>query len=205
MSTSSDVGSERELPAVTVTDAAQQRILQVMQSKGLEGHSLRIVIQGRGPSGFQYGMTFAGPGDEQPEDTVLDAGNLRVLIDPDTLGHIRGATIDWETEGAQGGFQIDNPNPVWDDPTAQAVQQLLDEQINPAVAQHGGYVQLMDVQGDTAYVLLGGGCQGCGMVDVTLRQGIEVLVRDTIPEIRHVVDTTDHAGGTNPYYQPAKA
>jgi len=104
-----------------------------------------------------------------------------------------------------GGFQIDNPNPAWDDPRAQLIQEMLDNQINPAVARHGGYVQLMDVQGDTVYVLLGGGCQGCGMVDVTLKQGIEVLIKEALPDIERVVDTTDHAGGTNPYYEPAKA
>jgi Fe/S biogenesis protein NfuA len=81
----------------------------------------------------------------------------------------------------------------------------LDSQINPAVARHGGFVQLMDVKDKTVYVLLGGGCQGCGMVDVTLKQGIEVLIKEALPEIEQVVDTTDHAGGTNPFYEPAKA
>ena len=80
----------------------------------------------------------------------------------------------------------------------------LDEQINPAVARHGGDAQLMDVQGDTVYVLLGG-LSGLRMVSVTLKQGIEVLIKEALPEIDRVIDTTDYAGGTNPYYQPAKA
>lgn len=204
MSTSSELESGEQQAAVTVTEAAQTRIQQVMQAKGLEGHSLRIILQGRGPSGFQYGMTFAGPGEESPDDTVVDVGAFNVLVGADVLDRVRGAKVDFDSSGA-GGFQIENPNPAWDDPRAQTIQDLLDTQVNPAVAQHGGFVQLMDVQDDTVYLLLGGGCQGCGMVDVTLRQGIEVLIKETLPEIQHVVDTTDHAGGSNPYYQPAKA
>lgn len=186
---------------LTVTEAARDRIQQVMASKNLEGHSLRVSIQGRGPTGWQYGMTFEAPEGRREEDTVLDAGGLSVLIDPETLKRAQGSKIDF----ADGGFQIENPNPAWDDPRAQKIQELLDTQINPAVARHGGFVQLMDVQGDTAYVLLGGGCVGCGMVDVTLKQGVEVMIKEALPDIEHVVDTTDHASGTNPYYEPAKA
>ncbi len=186
---------------LTITDAARDRIQQVMEGKGLEGQNLRVSIQGRGPSGWQFGMSFEGSEGRREDDVVMETGAFSVLIDPETLQRARGAKIDF----AGGGFQIDNPNPAWDDPRAQLIQEMLDNQINPAVARHGGYVQLMDVQGDTVYVLLGGGCQGCGMVDVTLKQGIEVLIKEALPDIERVVDTTDHAGGTNPYYEPAKA
>ena len=86
----------------------------------------------------------------------------------------------------------------------QAVRTVLDERINPAVAAHGGYVSLVDVQETTAYIRLEGGCQGCGMADVTLKQGIEVEIKRAVPTISRVLDVTDHAGGTNPYYQPGK-
>jgi len=84
------------------------------------------------------------------------------------------------------------------------VQKILDEMINPAVAGHGGFVELLDVKENIVYLMLGGGCQGCGMVNVTLKQGIEATLRDEIPQIAGVVDQTDHAGGNNPYYQPSK-
>ena len=84
------------------------------------------------------------------------------------------------------------------------VQQLLDESINPAVAGHGGYVQLIDVKDNTVYIQMGGGCQGCGMADVTLKAGIERMIKEEIPEIVEVLDTTDHASGNNPYYTPGK-
>jgi len=84
------------------------------------------------------------------------------------------------------------------------VQEVLDRQINPGVASHGGFVDLLDVRDGAAYVQLGGGCQGCAQVDVTLRQGIEVAIKAAVPEVTRVVDSTDHAAGTNPYFQPAK-
>lgn len=84
------------------------------------------------------------------------------------------------------------------------VQKILDEMINPAVAGHGGWVDLLDVKDNMVYLRLGGGCQGCGMVNVTLKQGIEATLREEIPQIAGVVDQTDHQGGNNPYYQPAK-
>ena len=101
-------------------------------------------------------------------------------------------------------LQPETPQADLTTPIAQAVQKVIEAKINPGVASHGGFVELMDVQGDKAFIRLGGGCQGCGMVDVTLKQGIEVMIREEVPEIAHVIDTTDHAGGNNPYYQPSK-
>jgi Fe/S biogenesis protein NfuA len=85
------------------------------------------------------------------------------------------------------------------------VQDLIDTMINPAVAGHGGFVELIDVQDNRVYLTMGGGCQGCGAADVTLKAGIERLIKEEIPEVAEVLDTTDHASGTNPYYQAGKA
>lgn len=86
-------------------------------------------------------------------------------------------------------------------PTGLAVRRVLDESINPSVAAHGGHISLVDVQEDTVYIRLEGGCQGCGMADVTLKQGVEVEIRRAVPAVAAVLDVTDHADGTNPYYQ----
>jgi Fe/S biogenesis protein NfuA len=85
------------------------------------------------------------------------------------------------------------------------VQELIDSMINPAVAGHGGFVELIDVQDNRVYLQMGGGCQGCGAADVTLKSGIERLIKEEIPEVTEVLDTTDHAAGHNPYYTPGKA
>jgi Fe/S biogenesis protein NfuA len=85
------------------------------------------------------------------------------------------------------------------------VQELIDTMINPAVAGHGGFVELVDVQDNRVYLQMGGGCQGCGAADITLKAGIERLIREELPEVAEVVDATDHASGANPYYTPGKA
>ncbi len=91
-----------------------------------------------------------------------------------------------------------------DNAVKQKVQKIINDMINPAIAGHGGFVEVLDVKDNTVYLMLGGGCQGCGMVNVTLKQGIEATLREEIPQIAGVIDQTDHAGGTNPYYQPSK-
>jgi Fe/S biogenesis protein NfuA len=85
------------------------------------------------------------------------------------------------------------------------VQELIHTMINPAVAGHGGYVELIDVQDSRVYLQMGGGCQGCGAADVTLKSGIERLIREELPEVTEVLDTTDHSSGTNPYYTAGKS
>ena len=95
--------------------------------------------------------------------------------------------------------------PTMNTPEAIEIRRLLDDEINPSVAAHGGHIALIDVTSDTAYIRLEGGCQGCGMADVTLKQGIEVAIKKAVPSIIAVLDTTDHADGANPYFQPGKS
>jgi Fe/S biogenesis protein NfuA len=85
------------------------------------------------------------------------------------------------------------------------VQELIDTMINPAIANHGGFVELIDVQDNRVYLQMGGGCQGCGAADITLKSGIERLIKEEIPEVAEVLDTTDHASGQNPYITSGKA
>ena len=101
-------------------------------------------------------------------------------------------------------YRDSKPKPGLETADGKAVQKLFDERINPSVATHGGHIALVDVQGDTVYIRLEGGCQGCGMADVTLKQGGEVEIKNAVPSIAHVLDVTDHDGGANPYYQPGK-
>jgi Fe-S cluster biogenesis protein NfuA len=96
------------------------------------------------------------------------------------------------------------PKPGLDTDDGKAIRRILDEKINPQVAGHGGHIALVDVQDDTVYIRLEGGCQGCGMADVTLKQGVATQIRELVPSIVNVLDVTDHAGGNNPYYQPGK-
>lgn len=189
---------------INITEAAHQRISELLADEDRRGLALRLAIIGRRPGGFQYKLGLAREDEKAPDDVVVDTESFKVFIDAESAPNLEGATLDFQGDLSQGGFKIINPNPGWTDPKAIAIQKLLDEHINPAVAEHGGYITLIDVKEDVAYVSLGGGCQGCGMADVTLKQGIEAVITDEVPGINRVIDITDHASGTNPYYQPAK-
>ncbi|HZE94148.1 MAG TPA: NifU family protein [Gemmatimonadales bacterium] len=97
-----------------------------------------------------------------------------------------------------------DPSAVNDDALYEQVAKVFDEQVNPMVARHGGRVELIDVQDAVVMLRMGGGCQGCGMADVTLRQGIEGMLAQLVPAVRGIVDITDHTSGANPYFQAAK-
>lgn len=89
------------------------------------------------------------------------------------------------------------------DAIRQKVEAVLQNEVNPGIASHGGYIEVLDVKGSTLYIRMGGGCQGCGMASVTLKQGVERAIRAEVPEVGAILDTTDHAAGTNPFYAPS--
>ena len=190
---------------VIVTDAAREKIREIMEMQNITGRgAIRVAIAGRGPAGFNYQMSLEEDAQPAEGEVVQDEGEFKILLEGASLEKLSGASIDFVGQLVGGGFKIDNPNSVWDDPLAAEIQALIDSQINPGVASHGGYVELLDVKDSRVFVRMGGGCQGCGMASVTLKQGVEVLIKQQFPQIEAVVDTTDHAGGENPYYQPAK-
>lgn len=186
---------------LTVTEAAKRKILSVIQTQGKAGDGLRIAIVGRNAGSFTYDMHLVEAEDIEAEDTVVDTGDFPVVIDPISAPNLDGVVIDFVESLQQSGFRIGNPNPLWADPQALAIQELFDSQINPMVASHGGHVELVSVEDNVVYIEFGGGCQGCGMANATLSQGVEQVIREAFPEIRAIVDTTNHAAGTNPYYQ----
>jgi len=190
---------------VVVTDAAREKIREIMEMQGITGRgAIRVGIAGRGPAGFNYSMSLEEDAQPAEGEVAQDEGDFKILVDTASLDKLRGASVDFVGQLVGGGFKIENPNSVWDDPLAVEIQALIDSQINPGVASHGGFVELLDVKDSKVFVRMGGGCQGCGMASVTLKQGVEVLIRQNFPQISDVVDTTDHAGGDNPYYQPSK-
>jgi Fe/S biogenesis protein NfuA len=191
-------------PTITVTPAASAKIEAVRSKSGHPDACLRIAIAGRRGGQFVYELDLVASEDAPPTDIVVDISDLRLLVESGSAANLEGAIIDLDPSPIGGALRIDNPNEGWRDPVAARIQDVLDRQINPSVAAHGGIVDLLEVRGGAAYVQLGGGCQGCAQVDVTLRQGIEVAIKAAVPQIVEVIDVTDHAAGTNPYFQPAK-
>ncbi len=143
---------------------------------------------------------------EKPEDAFeMNFEGLRLWVDRFSALILDQARIDFLTQEGQEGFKFANPNvdDGWQDGRAEELDDLIRSEINPGLAAHGGYVRLLELLEDTAFLEMGGGCQGCGMASVTLQQGIKTRVREALPSIVHIVDTTDHASGANPYYQKA--
>lgn len=191
---------------IIIEDSAREKILAMLNAEGKAQSALRVRITGRGASGYQHKLSLVEPGYEKAEDILSEHDGIRVLVDPKTATNIEGARIEFVDDLYGGGFKVSNPNqPQWSNDLECQVQELIDSQIAPSLAAHGGYLELLEVKEGKAFVHFGGGCQGCGMADVTLKQGVEKLIKDTLPEITAVLDTTDHAQGENPYYQPTPA
>lgn len=188
---------------ITFTTSAAMKVLEFAESNEQSDNiGLRVYVQG-GRTSYEYGFKF----DERREnDVVVPQEGFELLVDGFSFHLLRGASVDFVQSMSGGGFSVDNPNEPnpSSDPLFARVQRVIDDQINPGVQTHGGHVTLLEVKEGVAYVELGGGCQGCGMVDVTLKQGIERMLKEQIPEIESVYDTTDHASGQNPYFTQGK-
>jgi Fe/S biogenesis protein NfuA len=198
---------------VEITDNAREKILALRDGEGLDDLHLGLRITGVGPQGYVYETAFLRSEDVGSSDLIEDHDGLPVAIALDSVETLRGAVLDLSGDGTGPGLVMRNPNvpsPTLDSgdlgdleltgTTEEKIRTLLNERINPAIASHGGIATLIKVEGTIAHLELGGGCQGCGLAAVTLRQGIERSILDAIPEIEEVVDVTDHAMGTNPFY-----
>jgi len=198
---------------ITVTEEARHLVLELRADEA-QADQLGLWLEVSGAQGgeFTYDLYFQALDDAGEGDVVEVHDGLPLVVPFDSVERLRGATLDVR----DGGMVLVNPNrppapPSGPPPTAdlsgevaQRVIQVLEHQVNPGIAAHGGYAELVAVEEGTAYLRLSGGCQGCGLASVTLTQGISVAIRDAVPEITSVVDVTDHASGANPYYERAK-
>ena len=186
---------------LTITDLAKEKLAGfAAQAEDSDTLVLRVAIVGRGASGFQYDLQLISQKDAPEADVVVEIDGVIVSVAEKSAVHMDGATLDFKESLMGGGFHFENPNPLWADPTEQAVAEIIESKVNPAVASHGGTVSLVGVDDGQAVISFGCGCQGCGMADVTLKQGIEVMIMDEVEGITGVVDITDQAAGTNPFY-----
>ena len=210
----SDIGAD---PILIITDRARAIVLESRaQEPEPDKLGLWLEVSGASAGAYTYDMYFQAVDDAATDDAVQRHDDLSVVIPADSVDKVRGATLDLGPGSA--GMVINNPNrppeaasPDMGRPpadlsgdVAQRVIQVLEQQINPSIAAHGGSAELVAIEGDVAYLRLSGGCQGCGMASVTLTQGIEVAIRDAVPEVVRVADVTDHASGANPYFEAAK-
>jgi Fe/S biogenesis protein NfuA len=178
------------------TDNAKSRISSFLDMQRAQGVTALRVAGNRA----EYKLWLVKESDKQATDKVFKVDDFDIFIDPLSSTNLSGATVDFVESTMQSGFRIFYPSPTWPDPLTQRVQDVLDQHINPGVAGHGGSVALSKVEGDTAYITMGGGCQGCASSQLTLKMGVERMIKENVPEIQNIVDVTDHASGENPYY-----
>ncbi len=192
---------------LTLTDAAQIHFAELLH-KEFEGQpaNLRISVSDPGTLKADVGITFCPLGDEQASDIVLNYANFILYIDCTAMQSLRDAVIDYKLNALGGQLSVKAPYikgtaPKSDAPLGQRVQHIIDNEINPNLASHGGFVTLVDIVDNGIVVLkFGGGCHGCGMADVTLKSGIEKTLLEQCPDIIAIKDATDHAAGETPYY-----
>ena len=192
---------------ITVTEAAQKEVLTLMENQETTIIGVRVKAEAISPLQANFRLAFVGEGQEEEGDEIIPYEGFNVYIDRESAPFSQDITLDFVDSLMGRGFKIENPNkvpPHLKGTSAEKIQQIIDEKINPSVASHGGHISLIDVKDNKVYVRFGGGCQGCGMVDVTLKQGVEVLIKEAVPEIEEILDVTEHADGDNPYYQASK-
>jgi Fe/S biogenesis protein NfuA len=195
-----------------LTPAARSQLGAVLERQA-EPAALRIMVKNPGAGSPQFDMALEPRDSVRDGDTVADLEGLRIVVDAASLPEVDGSTVDFRDDPLQPGFVVQPPAPEvpgvpaeFDlaSPLAARVESVLEHHVNPAIAAHGGHADLVGVKDDVVFVAMGGGCQGCSMAAVTLKQGIEQILRQAIPTIRAVVDATDHARGSNPFYSSEK-
>lgn len=181
---------------MNITEGAVSKIKEIMDQHGGGFSGILVSFEG----GYKLDLVK----DEDAGDfEKLDHPEIGVFAPVEHLSRAEAAQIDFISEGPTSGFKITRERAEGEESLLKQLQEIIDTEINPAVASHGGVINLLDVEGKRVFVQMGGGCAGCGMADVTLKSGVEARIQQIDPELT-VVDTTDHASGDNPYYAPTK-
>lgn len=207
-------------PALAITAQARSTVIEALSKEMGHGRlALWLEVTGADDRAYVYDVYFRLLHDARPGDVVQHDDDLPVVIPRDSVDRLRGARLDVATEAGGGsGLVVVNPNtpgtragqesalgdqPPVDraSPLARRVVAALESEVNPSIAEHGGRADLVTMEGSVVHLRLSGGCQGCGMAQATLAQGIEGILREAVPEISEIVDVTNHAEGTNPFYQ----
>ncbi|NZA28036.1 NfuA family Fe-S biogenesis protein [Luteimonas sp. SJ-92] len=190
---------------IEISDTAQTHFRKLLEREGSPGLGVRLAAVEPGTVRADVRLEFAGPDELHGDEWAIDCEGFTLWLDADSVRYLDGATIDYATRATGGQLQIRAPKIKGETPDESAslverVRWLVEFEINPQLAQHRGHVAVVEVTGDGVVVLrFGGGCHGCGMADVTLKQGIEKTLKEKVPGVTAVRDATDHETGTAPY------
>lgn len=190
---------------ITITEAAQAHFRKLLSSQAADTH-IRVFVVNPGTASAECGVSYCPRESVEPGDTELAFEGFSAFVDAESAPFLEEALIDYAVENLGGQLTLKAPNARGrklpdDAPLEQRVQYVIDSEINPQLAAHSGHVGLVEITGDKYAILqFGGGCHGCGMVDVTLKGGVEKTLLEKFPELAGVRDVTDHSTGENPYY-----
>ena len=191
-------------PVITITEPALEKIVELKERLGLPVKGLRVTAIPRSPMRAGFLMRFVPAEEpESPTDSIQSFDGINLYIAPDSAPYLEGATIDFVVRLIGGELEVEAPLRKLDTPEgriAARIQQVLDEDVNPSLATHGGGVTLIDFKEGTVFLELTGGCQGCSMAGATLKNGIETSIRKSVPEVQEFRDVTNHATGRNPFH-----
>lgn len=194
------------MSTITITDAAHDYLADLLGKQNTPGIGIRVFITQPGTQYAETCIAYCKPGEQKAEDTALGLASFTAWIDAVSEPFLEDAVVDYATDRMGGQLTIKAPNakvPMVneDSPLNERINYYLQTEINPGLAIHGGQVTLIDVVDEGVAVLqFGGGCQGCGQADVTLKEGIEKTLLERIPELKGVRDVTDHTNRDNAYY-----
>ncbi len=185
-----------------ITATAIQKVREMGDKSQPEGYGLRVIVDVGGPEGFFYDLDFETAAKE--DDQTIVADGLTIYLDTKSWERFKEGTIDYVETKEFAGFHFENPDaprgPTDDASLAERVQWILDTEINPGVASHGGTVALVEVRDNNVMLRFGGGCHGCSSSSATLKYGIETRLKEKFPDIGEIIDVTDHSTGENPYF-----
>ena len=186
-----------------ISDEAKNYILDKLDPKAGKTQGIEIIVDAKTDRKANYSIQFVDLSDTASDKISIDFENFQVFVAKESVPYLEGTEIKINEDQELAAFNPNMSITELSGTVEEQIQHVLDEEVNPMVASHGGVVSLLEVKDSSAYLEFGGGCQGCGMIDVTLKQGVEVMIKEQVPEIEAIYDVTDHAEGTNPYYQPS--
>ena len=192
---------------VSITDSAQEYLAELLKKQDVEGIAVRIFILDAGTPRAETCISFCRPGEEKADDEVKQYEAFKAFMDQHSIPFLEDAVVDFQKDSMGGQLTIKAPNSRMpklseDSPLEDRVNYVLYNEVNPGLAAHGGHVTLEEIfEKSIAVLRFGGGCQGCGMVDVTLKDGVEKSLMSQIPQLTEVRDVTDHSVKENAYYQ----
>ena len=193
---------------IDISEAAQTHFRKLIEREAIPGLGVRLAARDPGTPRADVRLEFAEPAELAGDEWAVDCDGFTLWLDAASVPYLDGATIDYETRATGGQLQIRAPRikgvaPGESASLVERVRWLVEQEINPQLAMHRGHVTLEEVTAEGVVVLrFGGGCHGCGMADVTLKQGIEKTLLEKVPGVTAVRDATDHASGEAPYIAP---